>query len=150
MSQLPGSHMPHYDIQISAHGALPPDGAQLTAPTGYTFYFFCPQGEILDWATSVTIYDELKANKVADVTAKAKHTVFEGGKYSDYRLWDLGHAGYATGSILAGKDKAVVDLTGVAQAHPTTLSELLANTIVALGADGPGNTFNVFFNACRS
>ena len=142
--------MPHYNIQISAHGALPPDGTKLTAPPGYTFYFFCPDGEILDWATSVTIYDELKADKVADVTAKAKHTVFESGKYSDYQLWDLGHAGYLTGAILAGHDDVLVDLKGVTQTHPVSLSQLLANAVVALDADGAGNTFSVYFNACRA
>jgi len=142
--------MAHFDIQISAHAALPPDGAKLTVVSGYTFFFFCPQGEILDWDRSVEIYNDLKANKVDAVKGMANHTVFSGGKVSEYRLWDLGDPGFATGAVLAGQDEAIVSLAGVTADKPATLSELLANTVVALNADKPGNTFNIFFNACRS
>ena len=141
--------MATYDIQISAH-AQNPGGDTFKSPAGYTYKFFCPAGEVLGWDLSVSIYQVLNKGLLDEAEKLVVHTDTPGEQVVNYELWDLGDPTYVSGSMLVGADSALVSLEGVTQAKPSTLFELLASTIVALNADGPGNRFNIYFNACRS
>lgn len=141
--------MATYNIQISAH-AQNPGGDTFKSPAGYTYKFFCSAGEVLDWDLSVSIYQILNKGLLEDAEKMVVHTDTPGQQVVNYELWDLGDPKYVSGSMLVGADTALVSLEGFTQAKPCTLFELLASTIVTLGADGPGNRFNIYFNACRS
>lgn len=141
--------MPHYDIQISAH-AQNPGGTSYKVPAGYTYKFFCSAGEILDWDVSVSIYDILNKGDLTEAEKLVAHTDTAGSDVVNYELWDLGEPKYVSGSMLVGANEALVSLKGITQDKPCTLFELMASTIVALDADGHGNSFSIYFNACRS
>lgn len=141
--------MPTYNIQISAH-AQNPGGDTFKSPAGYTYKFFCDAGEVLGWDLSVSIYQILNKGLLDEAEKLVAHTDNPGQNVVNYELWDLADPAYVSGSMLVGSNKALVSLEGVTQDKPCTLFELLASTIVALDADGPGNRFNIYFNACRA
>ncbi|WP_306014880.1 hypothetical protein [Oceanicaulis sp. MMSF_3324] len=141
--------MATYNIQISAH-AQNPGGQTFKAPAGYAYKFFCASGEILDWDLSVSIYQVLNKGLIEEAEKMVVHTNTPGEEVVNFQLWDLGDPKYVSGSLLVGADTTLVSLEGFTQDKPCTLFELLASTIVALDADGPGHRFNIFFNACRA
>lgn len=141
--------MPTYNIQISAH-AQNPGGSTYKVPPGYSYNFFCGAGEVLEWKQSVLIYQVLNKGLLDQANEMVVHTDTAGAHVVNYELWDLADPKYVSGSLLVGTDTALVSLEGVKESDPCTLFELLSNTIVALDADGPGNRFNIYFNACRA
>ena len=99
---------------------------------------------------SVSIYDILNKGDLTEAEKLVAHTDTAGSDVVNYELWDLGEPKYVSGSMLVGANEALVSLKGITQDKPCTLFELMASTIVALDADGHGNSFSIYFNACRS
>jgi hypothetical protein len=141
--------MTDFVIQVSAHGKIPALRPNFDVPEGFQIAFFCKLDDIILWDKSVKIYNALAASDTATVNSMVVNRIYPTGTTVDFALWELGDPSYITGTLLMGSKQAIVDITGVKESNPISLSNLLAQTIVDLKADKPGNTFTIYFNACR-
>lgn len=141
--------MATYILQVSGHGGDQGRGKFPVAPN-MKYKFFVPMGEVLDYPTSEQIYQDFVANDLPAVDAQVQNTYFEGAMIDDYVLWDLQDPNYASGVLQAGSADPVIDIEGVTEQQPVTLTNLMALATMRLGIRVGIDNVTVYFNACRS
>jgi hypothetical protein len=121
--------MANFILQVSGHGQ---DQGTGTFPVAekWQINFFVKMGEVLDYATSELIYQELAQNNLQAVNTRVVHTYFAG--------------------LQAGSTDLVVSIKGTTQQQPISLTNLLAIAVETLGIKVGTDTVTVYFNACRS